>query len=76
MIALDGGEDGLYFYNRILKESPQILRDGGFLLFEIGYDQLDDFKKLTLEYKKFEFVECIKDLSGNDRVVVCRFHQQ
>ena len=38
--------------------------------------QLDDFKKLTLEYKKFEFVECIKDLSGNDRVVVCRFHQQ
>ncbi len=76
LIALDGGEDGLYFYNIILKESPQILRDGGFLLFEIGYDQLDDFKKLILEYKKFEFVECIKDLSGNDRVVVCRFHQQ
>lgn len=76
LIALDGGEDGLYFYNRILNESQQILKDGGFLLFEIGYDQLDDFKKLILEYQKFEFIECIKDLSGNDRVVVCRFHQQ
>ena len=37
-LALDGGEDGLVFYRRLLSFSP-CLREGGFFLFECGYDQ-------------------------------------
>ncbi|MFR7445038.1 MAG: hypothetical protein ACLUUO_18445 [Sellimonas intestinalis] len=37
--ALDGKEDGLYFYRRMISEAELYLRKGGSLLFEIGYDQ-------------------------------------
>ena len=39
MEALDGKEDGLYFYRRIVAECADYLAPGGWLLFEIGYDQ-------------------------------------
>ena len=37
--ALDGKEDGLYFYRRITEESVAYLKPGGYLLYEIGHDQ-------------------------------------
>lgn len=67
-IALCGGEDGLYFYRKLVIQSKEILNIGGTLLFEIGYDQKEEVMKLMKD-SGFKDVICIKDLSGNDRVV-------
>ncbi len=69
--ALDGGEDGLYFYKKIVNESHKYLNEKGFIFFEIGYDQGEDVKNL-LESKGFYEVKVIKDLAGLDRVVTGR----
>lgn len=66
-IALDGGEDGLYFYRRIIKESISHIKTGGSLLFEIGCGQGEDVKAL-MKGHGYESVEIKKDLSGLDRV--------
>lgn len=66
--ALDGHEDGLYFYRRIAKESPSRLKPGGRLYLEIGYDQGSSVPELLKE-QGFCQVEVKKDLAGLDRVV-------
>lgn len=66
--ALDGREDGLYFYRRIVTEARDYLSENGYLLFEIGHDQGEDVSKL-MEEAGFQNVHVIKDLAGNDRVV-------
>ena len=68
MLALDGKEDGLYFYRIIVDESRRYLKKGGRLYFEIGYDQADDVKKL-MEDAGFKNITVKKDLAGLDRVV-------
>ena len=67
-LALDGTEDGLFFYKKITAEAGDYLNDGGWLLVEIGYDQGPDVSALFRE-AGFKDVEVIKDLAGNDRVV-------
>ena len=67
-IALDGKEDGLFFYREIVENSPQYLTPGGKLYFEIGHDQGDAVKELMLR-AGFVDVEVKKDLAGLDRVV-------
>lgn len=66
--ALDGGEDGLFFYRRILAECGAYLKRGGELFFEIGYDQGEAVKRL-MEESGFLEVRVIKDYGGLDRVV-------
>lgn len=70
-LALDGHEDGLYFYRRIAGESSAYLKDGGFLLLEIGYDQSEAVEALLRE-AGFEEIRTVKDLAGLDRVVCAR----
>ncbi|SDB20575.1 release factor glutamine methyltransferase [Pseudobutyrivibrio sp. YE44] len=67
-LALDGTEDGLYFYREITAHAPEYLSEGGWLLVEIGYDQGPDVKAL-FEAAGFKDVEVVKDLAKNDRVV-------
>ena len=66
--ALDGKEDGLYFYRILAEKVPEYLTDGGWLVMEIGYDQSADVEKLLKE-TGFEQVSTQKDLAGLDRVV-------
>lgn len=67
-LALDGKEDGLYFYRKIVAESWEYLNPGGFLCFEIGFDQ-GDAVSLMMQDAGYENVEVVKDLCGLDRVV-------
>ncbi len=67
-MALDGHEDGLYFYRRIAEEAPKHLRAGGGLFLEIGWDQGESVSEL-LRAQGFVDVKVVKDLAGLDRVV-------
>lgn len=67
-IALDGEEDGLCFYRRIVKEGRQYLKPGGHLIFEIGSDQGEIVSSYMKEYG-YKQVIVKKDLAGLDRVV-------
>lgn len=70
-LALDGGEDGLYFYREIIKNAKKYLNPNGYLAFEIGYNQKKQVEKL-LEENGYKNIYSRKDLSGNDRVVVAQ----
>lgn len=67
--ALDGKEDGLYFYRRITKEASGFLKNGGWLLYEIGCDQGEAVSKF-LQKAGFRGVRVCQDLAGLDRVVL------
>ena len=67
-LALWGGDDGLYFYRKITASAVDLLKPGGWLIFEIGWTQGDAVQKL-LEDAGFEKIELIKDWQGLDRVV-------
>ena len=67
-IALDGEEDGLVFYRRILSDCKKNLKKGGMLFFEIGYDQAEAVKGM-MEQAGFLEVTVKKDFGGLDRVV-------
>ena len=66
--ALDGREDGLYFYREIVEKAGEYLYPGGMLFFEIGYDQAEKVSSLMREAGYQEVTVC-KDLAGLDRVV-------
>ena len=70
-LALDGHEDGLYFYRKIVSEGRAFLKKNGWMLFEIGYDQGEAVKSLMRENGFFD-VQIVKDLTGLDRVVLGR----
>ena len=76
-MALDGGDDGLYFYKRIILEAADYLRTGGMLFLEIGYDQAEQVGALMKEAGYYE-VRTIKDYGGNDRIVcgIKSIHQE
>lgn len=66
-IALYGGDDGLDFYRKIVEIAPKILKEDGILAFEIGYDQGNEVLGMM---KAFKNARIVKDLCGNDRVVI------
>ena len=65
-LALDGGEDGLYFYKKIIENCKKHLNKNGIILFECGFDQALVVAGLC---KDFSDVSIIKDLENIDRIV-------
>ena len=70
-LALDGGESGLDFYQRIIKDSKDYLKANGMIFFEIGFDQAEEVSNILKENGYHDIV-VKKDLSGLDRVVMAR----
>lgn len=66
--ALDGGPDGLAGYRAILQRTDSLLDEGGYLAFEVGYDQSDAVGRLCAEAGLNE-IGVHRDLAGNGRVV-------
>ena len=71
-IALAGGEDGLDFYRKIIDEAYKYINKNGYLCLEIGYDQKEDLIKLIKQNENYEYENCIKDLSNNDRCIIAK----
>lgn len=67
-LALDGHEDGLFFYRRIIEKADKHLARGALVAFEIGCDQGKEVSDLMTEHG-YADVEVINDLAGNPRVV-------
>lgn len=74
-LALDGGEDGLDFYRRIVAEAGAYLNPGGWLIMEIGQEQGEAVRQMLLQ-AGYEEIEVVQDLAGLDRVVLGRMHQE
>lgn len=72
MLALDGGEDGLDFYKKIIEEVPSYLSKDGYLCMEIGYDQKEEVILLLKNNGGYTNILAKKDLSGNDRVIIAK----
>ena len=66
--ALDGREDGLYFYRRITQQAGDYLKPGGMLAYEIGCSQGKEVSAI-MESAGFDEVKVLQDLAGLDRVV-------
>lgn len=70
-MALTDGGDGLSFYKKISKDAKTILREGGIIAYEIGYNQSKAVTTI-LEEEGYEAIRTIQDLAGKDRVVIAR----
>lgn len=69
-IALEGGEDGLKFYRTIINEGYKYLNSKGIIALEIGFDQKEDVINIAKSTGKYKNIYYLKDLGGNDRIVV------
>ena len=68
-IALFAPNNGLYFYEEILKDAASHLKDKGMIIFEIGYKQGESLKNIANNYIKDGIIKLEQDMSGKDRFV-------
>lgn len=68
-LALEGGEDGLYFYKNICKTWIPKLKSGGMIAFEVGFDQAQDVKTIMENYG-IKAIRIFKDINNIDRAVI------
>ena len=70
IIALDGGNDGLDFYKKIIEQARKYIKNEGYLCLEIGYDQKIEVLTLLNKFGEYRKTKTIKDLSNNDRCII------
>lgn len=69
--ALDGGQDGLDFYRRILKEAKNYMYEGSFLFMELGAGQSESVRKIA-EDNGFKVIDIVEDLANIKRVMILK----
>ncbi|MGL1935223.1 MAG: peptide chain release factor N(5)-glutamine methyltransferase [Fibrobacterales bacterium] len=72
MLALDGGTTGLDWYTRFFNEVTPFLKDEGFIVLEIGYDQKQALTEIIESTNSISLLEVKKDYSENDRFVIAQ----
>jgi len=66
--ALLSGKEGTEYQERLMKEAPSYLKQGGFLIFEMGYNQAPKIEKLARDYQwHYKF---FRDLQNFERVAL------
>jgi len=73
--ALDGGEDGLDYYRKIISGAGDYLKVNGILLLEIGIGQSDPIREMAAD-EGFDNIQILKDYAGIDRIVKLKMHKQ
>ena len=68
-IALYADNNGLYYYEEILKNIKNILNDKYLIAFEIGENQFSDIKDMKDKYLPDSSIELKKDMQGRNRMV-------
>jgi release factor glutamine methyltransferase len=76
LLALDGHDDGLFYIRQIIRNAHNYLRQKGYLLLEIGYDQKKAVQGIIDDCGIYEKVSFTKDYGGHDRVVQMRKRQR
>lgn len=69
-VALFGGNDGMFFYERILQDAHLILKSKSMIAFEHGWNQKEKMKALIKKYFPQSKYEIIKDMNGKDRMTI------
>lgn len=69
ILALDGGNDGLNIYRRIIENAYKYIKNNGYLCLEIGYNQKEEVTNLLKQSKNYIEIYTVKDLSKNDRCI-------
>lgn len=68
-LALDGGLEGLSVIRKVIKKASELIKIGGKLILEIGYDQREPVKKMLIN-NNFYINKILKDLAKNDRCII------
>jgi len=71
-VALAAGTDGLDYHRRLLNGAPELLKEGGHLILELGCGQADQVVRLAQQTGAFISLECRKDAAGIERALVAR----
>lgn len=69
--ALYGGEDGMDFYRKIIGAAPVLIKEGGYILLELGYDQADKVRDM-LGFHGFSDIDIYRDYCGIERIARAR----
>lgn len=72
LIALDGGADGMQYYNRIIKDCRNYLNKGGYLLLEISPSVKNEILLLLKKYG-LQMIKIIKDYNKLDRIIIAKY---
>lgn len=73
-MALDGGEDGLVFYRAITDKWKSVLKSGGVLAVEIGFDQAESVTEIFVR-ANLDKIGCFRDINGNNRTIIGTFNK-
>jgi release factor glutamine methyltransferase len=69
-ISLTSGDEGMDAIREIVKTAPNYLKNGGRIIFEIGYDQSEKVVAMTDADRRYSGITILKDLADIDRVVI------